>query len=72
MIKKKILADDKKEELSRRLNEIKIGDMVEIVYYKNGEYFTISGNLQKTDKNKKIIRINEKNVNICDISEIIL
>ncbi len=67
---KKELSEERCMELEQEFNKIEIGSNIKIRYYKNMQYVDISGNVTNIDYIKKKIRVNEENVNICDIIEL--
>ncbi len=69
-VKQKILLDDKKEELNRKLNYLcKIPNAyIEVTYYQfeklkeGGEYITKKGNIKKVDRDNKCIIFKDKTI----------
>ena len=65
------LAEEELETLEDRLNEVMQMDKVEIISYKNHQYFKTIGKIRTIDKvNKNIILTNEKVINIRNILDI--
>lgn len=69
--KKKLIADDKAEELNRKLKCIKTGDEITVVFYENGEYFRLLGKVKNINAAKKQLTLNEKTISFSDISELL-
>lgn len=69
-VEKVELSEEQIEEISDKLNLLEIGSIVEVVYYFNGQYFKIVGNVKKIDGIKKQIIIDETKVNFVDIFRI--
>ena len=69
---KKLLDRDKEEEISRKLNDMEIGNQALITYFNNGEYVKITGMVKQIDDSRKILRINEKEIVFSDIFDILI
>lgn len=70
---KKLIIDDKKEELEEIIHYLNIGDNIEIKYYvsNKNKYFIYKGKIKKIDRiDKKIIFDNRKSIFIKDIVDI--
>lgn len=70
---KKLIIDDKKEELEEIIHYLNIGDNIEIKYYvaNKNNYFIYKGKIKKIDRiDKKIIFDNRKSIFIKDIVDI--
>ena len=61
------LTEDSYMELEKQLNKIEKGSKIKIKYYKNKKYIEIIGEVTNIDYVRKKIRINDENINICDI-----
>ena len=61
IVDKKDLSEEAKEELSRKLNSLEIGDKVKIVHYKNKEYKIDVGNFKQIDRMRRFIVIGNTN-----------
>lgn len=70
LVSRKILADDKEEEINEKLILISDGDRAEIIYYRFGEYHRICDFIDKIDKKEKCIKMGDIVINFCDITEI--
>ena len=67
---KKELYDEKIEELNEKFKTISKGDNVNIVYYSDMEYKTISGILEVFDLNLKYLEINKIHITFDNVFEI--
>lgn len=70
---KKLIIDDKKEELEEIIHYLNIGDNIEIKYFvsNKNKYFIYKGKIKKIDRiDKKIIFDNRKSIFIKDIVDI--
>lgn len=61
------LTEDSYMELETQLNKLQKGSKVKIKYYKNKKYIEIEGNVTNIDYIRKKIKIDDENINICDI-----
>lgn len=70
---KKELSEESLMELEKQFNKIEKGSNVNIKYYKNKKYTEIKGIVTNIDYIKKRIQINQsKNINMCDIINIVI
>ena len=70
IVDKKDLSEEAKEELSRKLNSLEIGDKVKIVHYKNKEYKIDVGNFKQIDRMRRFIVIGNTKIAIDNIFKI--
>lgn len=49
VVEKRIISQEEKEKIGNILKEIKKNDMVEIIYFNNGEYIKVKGIVSKID-----------------------
>lgn len=49
VVEKRIISQEEKEKIGNILKEIKKNDMVEIIYFNNGEYIKVKGLVSKID-----------------------
>ena len=61
------LTEDSYMELETQLNKLQKGSKAKIKYYKNKKYIEIEGNVTNIDYIRKKIKIDDENINICDI-----
>lgn len=70
---KKLIAEDKKEELEETLHHLNKGDFIEVKYYvaSKKNYFVYKGMIKRIDQiDKLIIFVNRKTIPIKDIIDI--
>lgn len=68
VVERKELAVDLLDELDWKIKEVKVGQMIKIVYYDQNEYIELEGMVSKIDlKFKKIIRIVDQEIKINEI-----
>ena len=70
VVPKHEIADDKAEELSIKINEVKKGSMVRVLYYSNGEYINTQGVVSKIDIDLRKLIIVKTEINLDDIWDI--
>ena len=70
IVDKKDLSEETKEELSRKLNSLEIGDKVKIVHYKNKEYKIDAGTFKQIDRMQRFIVIGNTKIAIDNIFKI--
>jgi hypothetical protein len=56
-VPKIILTEDSQEILNSKLQQVKIGDIITAVYYKDGEYIELTGMVSKIDTTFRFIKI---------------
>lgn len=66
------LSDDMKEELDIKLKDIRIKDIVSIVYYAKEEYIKITGMVSKIDTSAGYIKIVNQKIDFSDVFDIII
>lgn len=64
------LSEDYAEELDRRLNRLKPGDMVTAVYFCRGEYLKTTGLLVKLDRDSRFLQIVGNKIPLQDLYDI--
>lgn len=69
-VPKKELSETEAEKISYKLNQVKKGSMVKIIFYNNETYNTIEGIVSKIDKNLKYLNIVKTKINFDDITDI--
>ena len=67
IVPKKKLFEESARELSYKLNQIKKGMIIKIVYFKNDEYIECEGMVSKIDKSQKIVIIVKTLIEFKDI-----
>lgn len=69
-VEKREITEDMAEELDRKMQRIKQGEKVVVVYYEEGEYIKIKGMVSKVDRTFGILQIVDTKISIEDILEI--
>ncbi len=67
VVDKKTLTSDSAEELSFKFNQIRLGQIVEIVYFCVDEYVKCVGMVSKLDLNEKSLTIVKTKINLDNI-----
>ena len=70
VVEKKDLTADSAEELSFKFNQIKVGKIVEVVYFCQGEYVKCAGMVSKIDVTEKTLSIVKTKISLDNIVEI--
>lgn len=70
VVQKKDLAEDSLEELSYKYSQIKVGMIVKIVHYEDGQYIATTGMVSKIDEFDKTITIVKKKIKLLNVVEI--
>lgn len=70
--KKKILSEDQIEYISTILSQVKIGDIIEVIYFDNGQYLKLEGCVTKFERINQKITIVKTKISFDNIYEIIL
>lgn len=72
LVSKRELSDDYREELDHTLSQIRLGDMVTVVYFHEDEYIRITGLVSRIDLSSGYIQIVNTKVSFQDIDSIII
>lgn len=70
VVDKKELSEELKEELSRKLSSLEIGDKIKIVHYKNKQYKIDIGNFNQINTMQRFIIVGETKIAIDNIFRI--
>lgn len=70
VVPKMQLTEDYAEELDRKLQQIRVGDMVTAVYFCKDEYLKITGLVSKLDRDSRFLRIVNTKIPLDDLYEI--
>lgn len=66
-IKKREIEEEDKKEISDMLSKIQKGDMLSVIFYFNGHYFTLEGKLNEIDHIKSYIIVEEAQIDFENI-----
>ena len=70
IVEKKELSEDDAIVLSRKLNEIKKGDMIKVIYYLDSQYICIEGMLSKINIDERYLMIVKTKIPFIDIKSL--
>lgn len=57
IVPKMLLSEETREELDRKLVQMKKNDIVTVVYYTEGEYLKITGMISRLDTTAKVLKV---------------
>lgn len=63
-------SEEYKEDLDRKLHQVKKNMIISVVYYHNGEYLKITGMVARIDETARILRIVNTKINFDDLYDI--
>lgn len=66
------LMEDYEEELDRKLQQIQPGDVITVTYYRNHEYQSVAGVVEKLNKSSRFLMIDETKIFFDRIYRIVL
>lgn len=61
------LPEDRQEELDRELRRLQAGEQITVVYYCRGEYRKMTGMAAKTDRESRILQVEETGIPFADL-----
>lgn len=64
------LSDEYKEELSRRMQQIRKNDIITVVYFHKNEYIKVTGMVSRFDVTSRILKIVNTKIHFDDIYDI--
>ena len=70
VVDKKILSEYDLEILDRKIHYVKIGMIIKVIYFDNGQYVMIEGVVSKLNLDTRIIQIVKTKINLRDIVDI--
>ena len=70
VVEKIELTDERKEELDRKLEEIKKNDIITVVYFSEGEYLKMTGMVSGFNGVERVIKIVNTKIRLEDIYDI--
>ena len=70
MEEKKVLSEERAEELTRKLSNIIKGDTVQVTYFKENAYVTVSGTITGLDTVYQTLTVEERVIAIPDLYDI--
>lgn len=69
-IPRKILSEDRKEELDAKLRQIHRKDIITAEYFQNGQYVQVTGEVSKIDETARGIKVAGQFIPFADISDL--
>lgn len=70
VVQKKELSDDYAEILSRKVLSLKVGMMIKVTYYSNGDYVSLEGIVTDINIDRRYITIVKTIISLDDVYEI--
>lgn len=70
IVPKKELSEDDLEQLDYKIHQVKVGQIIKIIYYDKNQYVQLEGIVSKINLDTKMLKIVKKKVNIMNIIEI--
>lgn len=67
IVPKKTLSEDDLNELDYKIHQVKIGMIIQIIYYDKNQYVQLEGIVSKINFDAKIIQIVKKKINMLNI-----
>ncbi len=64
---RRILFEEAAEKLSSRLARLQVGDEVEVVFYENGYYLTVSGRVESVNRSFGFLTVGGRRVYFTDL-----
>lgn len=70
IVPKKELSEDDCEELNRKVHQIQVGMMIQVIYYDHGRYIQLEGKVSKINLDTKMIQIVKTKIDLKSIVSI--
>lgn len=70
VVEKKELSEEKGEELNRKLREIRLKDMVTVIYFQQDEYVKVTGMVSRIDMTARVLKVVNTKISFDDIYDI--
>lgn len=70
VVPKKELSEDDLDQLDHTIHQIKVGMIIQVVYYENKQYVQIEGIVSKINLDTKILQIVKTKINLLNIVSI--
>lgn len=70
VVEKKVLSEEKGEELDRRLHELQLKDMVTVIYFQQDEYVKVTGMVSRIDLTARLLKVVNTKIDFDDIYDI--
>lgn len=70
VVPKAELSEEYKENLDKKLRQVRKNDIVTVIYYCSGEYLKVTGMVSRLDQTARVIKIVNTKINLDDIYDI--
>lgn len=70
IVPKMELSDDAKDQLDRILHQIRVQDIVTVVYFEDGEYLKTTGMVSRFDSSAKVLKVVNTKISFEDIYQL--
>ena len=70
IVEKQEFSDEYKEELDYRLRQVKVKDIVKVIYYCNGEYLQMTGMVSRINETARVLKIVGTKIRFDDLYDI--
>lgn len=70
VVEKKVLSEEKGEELDRRLHELQLKNMVTVIYFQQDEYVKVTGMVSRIDLTARLLKVVNTKIDFDDIYDI--
>lgn len=70
VVQKIELSDEKKEELNRKLQQIRKNDIITVVYFHKNEYLQMEGMVSRIDKDACVLKVVNTKIAFTDIYDL--
>lgn len=71
VVDRRELSEEYKEELDRKLRQVRKNDIVTVVYFRNGEYLQMTGMVSKVDETARVLKVVNTKIGFEDLYEVI-
>ena len=70
VVERRELSEEYKEELDRKLRQVRKNDIVTVVYFCNGEYPKMTGMVSKVDETARVLKVVNTKIKFEDLYEV--
>lgn len=70
VVERRELSEEYKEELGRKLRQVRKNDIVTVVYFRNGEYLQMTGMVSKVDETARVLKVVNTKIGFEDLYEV--
>ena len=65
-----LLCEERAEELDAGLRQVERGDVIEVTFYRAGEYRQTRGRVNRLDKNSRFLEVEEERIRFDDLYDL--